>query len=270
MGTSTRWKGPAGGGWSTARSTLTRLGNELTGSPPGPTPPAVPEGKNAADDVAHRAGPRLDEVAGRLLEALRLMFKEDPDPLGLNTVIRRDARRLVRVLDSLMSDGIAALVTLKGTTPDERADEFVRAFTDAVSGYGSGLFADAVARRASVHCAVRLLQADESPVAAAVRDGSGSGKITGELLCLVYAFFFADVVSEFLTAAVAEKLKIALPVLYLDPTGEIAKRIAEKIIGLAPNPCEEQQKVVEKDRSLAETAQKLIPGSIADLLVDGR
>lgn len=196
------------------------------------------------------------------------MFKTDPDPLGVDTTIKRGAYRLADVLGSLMAEGVPAVVSLGGQTSEERADEFLRAFADAVSGDGSGLVVDAVTRRASVRCAARLLE-NGSPVATAVMEGSGPGKISGDLLCLVYALFFAEAVSEFLTAAVAEKIKLAVPVLYLDPTGEIAKRIARKVVELVPNPCEEQQKAAGEVRSLAKTAQDLIPGSIADLLGDG-
>lgn len=263
LGTSTRWPGPAGGGWSKARAAVTRLGTELTGAVSGPPSPA-----NAVDG-GERADSLFDDVADRLVDALRLTLENEPDPFGIDTAVRRDARRLTEVLGSLMSEGVSAVVPLEGKTSDERVHEFVRAFSDAVSGEGSGLVADAVTRRASVRGAARLLDAEGSAVAMAVRDGSGSGKISGDLLCLVYAFFFADAISDFLTATVAEKIKLAVPVLYLDPTGEIANRIAKKIVDLVPDPCEEQRKAVGKLRSLAETAKDLIPGSIADLLGGG-
>lgn len=61
-----------------------------------------------------------------------------------------------------------------------------------------------------------------------------------DLFCVVYTLFLAETVAEFAKAVVAEQVVIAAPGLaVVDPAGQIAGWIGEKVAGLLPDPCEE-------------------------------
>jgi hypothetical protein len=266
MGTSKRWRGPAGGNWGAARDCLSRLTRGLSESLPDDSLDSA--GINGTDVDQDELRDRIDRnaelVGQRLLQGLAEMLAVDPEALNLRTITLRAAGRLVDTLEELLTDGVVAVCPLRSASPEERADEFISAFADRVAE-PNGLIIDSVIRRASVHCAERLLSED-SPIAASINSGNPNAKISGDLFCFIYALFFADTVSEFLTAVVTEKVKIIIPALYADPTGQIAKWIANNIVGLVPDPCEEQEKLVSEVRPLADMARELISDSVDRVL----
>jgi hypothetical protein len=70
-------------------------------------------------------------------------------------------------------------------------------------------------------------------------------------------------VGEFLRSVVAEHVKLAVPVLIAaDPEGRIADWVAEKVVDLVPNPCEEFVEATDPAQAL-ETAQ-LVVGAVED------
>ncbi|MCX4437850.1 hypothetical protein [Streptomyces mirabilis] len=96
--------------------------------------------------------------------------------------------------------------------------------------------------------------------------------------------FFADLVGEFLRSVVAEHVKLAVPVLAaVDAEGRIADWVAEKVVDLVPNPCEESAEATELTQAvdtaksvvdmaqdpsavLPEIAAKLVPGAVGKVL----
>ncbi|WAP58317.1 hypothetical protein [Streptomyces sp. S465] len=105
-----------------------------------------------------------------------------------------------------------------------------------------GTVADAAVRRAAVTSARRLLE--RHPEAG----GPGGSGLSGEVFCLLFRGFFADVVAEFLRTAVAEKVKRVAPLLpAVDPEDHIADWIAEHLLGLLPDPCEEATRLAEAE-----------------------
>lgn len=60
-----------------------------------------------------------------------------------------------------------------------------------------------------------------------------------DLFCLLYRQFFAQAVSQLITAVTAEKIKLAVPALHaVDPAGTIADWVAKRVFSLLPNPCD--------------------------------
>lgn len=77
-----------------------------------------------------------------------------------------------------------------------------------------------------------------------------------DLFCLLYRQFFAQAVSQLITAVIAEKIKLSVPALHaLDLAGTIADWIAKKMFSLLPNPCDVP---VDDGGSLKELAGALL------------
>ncbi len=92
---------------------------------------------------------------------------------------------------------------------------------------------------------------------------SAGGGFAWDILCDLYQVFFADMVGEFLRSAVAEHVKLAVPVLVAtDPEGRIADWVAEKLVDLVPNPCEESAEAAELAKAV-DTAQSVV-GAVED------
>ncbi|MFF7656860.1 hypothetical protein ACFZCY_44935 [Streptomyces sp. NPDC007983] len=153
------------------------------------------------------------------MAVLHRTLREEPRAFGLYEAACAAGDRLTSAVDAwaLSRDG----------------DEFAARFTAAVGGEG-GTVADAAVRRAAAASARRLLE--QHPEAGA----PGGNGLSGEVFCLLYRGFFADVVAEFLRSAVAEKVKLVVPLLpALDPEDHIADWIAEHVLSLVPDPCGE-------------------------------
>ncbi|GAA2058613.1 hypothetical protein GCM10009757_38730 [Streptomyces cheonanensis] len=202
MGTSTRWKGPAGGRWSNASRRLARL----------PEQPA-------------KAALRLESIADDQLRALHETLRADRSAFGLYDVASAAGEQLARVMGSLAAAG------------EESADALLARLIREVGGDG-GTLADAAVRR-GLATAVRDVRALHPELDHALDTGAARGGIASDILCDLYRFFFAGLVAEFLRSVVAEHLKLAVPVLIaVDPEERIAGSVANTVLGWLPSPCE--------------------------------
>ncbi|MFI0775144.1 hypothetical protein [Streptomyces sp. NPDC021212] len=177
---------------------------------------------------------KLDDIAAEHLAVLHRTLREEPTAFGLYEAACAAGERLITAVDDW--------------APSRDGDEFAALFTATVGGEG-GTVADAAVRRAAAASARRLLE--EHPEAG----NPGDSGLSGEVFCLLYRGFFADVVAEFLRAAVAEKVKLVVPLLpALDPEDHIADWIAEHVLSLLPNPCEEAAQRGESEEKADQVA----------------
>jgi hypothetical protein len=201
---------------------------------------------------------RQDDIAAGLAAALRA----HPSRALLVEPITVQARALIDTLERLQLDGLVGIGVV-GASPDERELQFISAFLGDVS---PGTVPEYAVRR-GVRSTVETAIKDNAPLRAAVRSGDGGYRMPRELFCSIFQLFFADAVRAFLRAVVAEHLKIALPVLYLDPTGLIADAAAKKLVGLVPNPCEEERQQPGPRRdSIAGTARSMVVRAVSQIL----
>jgi hypothetical protein len=164
----------------------------------------------------------------RWLERLHGDVAEDPDAYGLRDRAGVMGRELVLAVAVLRDRG-----RVPGETP------LVAQLADRVAGAGTGVV-DTAGRRAAVRAGERLFPRPDDA-----------------LFCLVYREFFADLVVEFLRAVIAEELNAAVAAdpVQLDPAGEIADRMAARLVALLPDPCAE----VLPGRSVLEAAIERVP-----------
>jgi hypothetical protein len=193
-------------------------------------------GKPDADEA-------LQQAAADLLGVLHRTMRQDPDAFGLYEAACAGGERLAEALASLA----------ESRPPGQ---DFAARFTVEVGGTG-GTIADATVRRAAAMAAQRLVSRHPEAVAA------GRG-LTDEFLCLLYRWFFADVVVAFPGAVVAEKIKLDLAVLTpFDPEGGIADWIGGQVIRLLPNPCEGRAGTlagaVEKTQTITDDPAQALP-----------
>lgn len=151
----------------------------------------------------------IADTGRRLLDQLRRDLRADPDAYGLRDRLPVMGRQFVLTYAVLRDrDGARAGSAVVGD------------FARHVAGTGTTVV-DAVGRRAAVRAGERLFSAPADT-----------------LFCLVYRQFFADVVSEFLRAAIAEEINAAVPVLVLvDPAGQVTDWVAARLVALVPDPC---------------------------------
>ncbi|MFB7296905.1 hypothetical protein [Streptomyces rubiginosohelvolus] len=139
--------------------------------------------------------------------------------------------------------------------------ELVARLVSEVGG-GGGTLADAAVRR-GVAEAVRDVGGQHPELDDAMEAASAGGGFAWDILCDLYQVFFADMVGEFLRSVVAEHVKLAVPVLVAtDPEGRIADWVAEKLVDLVPNPCEESAEAVELAGAV-DTARTVV-GAVED------
>lgn len=268
MGTSSRWPGPRGnpgtpaGEWSRIRGRL----SSWRPSQPGSTE-------------------RLDAIAEDCLTVLHRTLREDPSAFGLQDAACAAGERLTAAMDSLAAGSGTGLDDLDEAGAADADDGDVRTtflsdFVSAVGGDG-GTVTDAAVRRAAAATADRM--ATHHPEVL-TRGGSGW---SGDLLCSLYQWFFADIVAEFLHIVVAENIKLVVPALPLaDPEDHIADWVAGQVLHLVPNPCEEAAHLTEAAEraedavspledptagALAQVARSLVPravGAALGLLTD--
>ncbi|WP_438493187.1 hypothetical protein [Streptomyces asiaticus] len=226
VGTSTRWKGPNGDRWSSAGRRLARWRED-----------------------SRNADQRLEEIAADHLSALHETLRADRSAFGLYDTACAAGKRLAGALGSLAAEGA------------ESEDALVARLVSEVGGDG-GTLADAAVRR-GMAAAVRDVR-DMHPEMDDVMNGGGAGGgFAWDILCDLYQVFFADMVGEFLRAVVAEHVNLAVPVLIAtDPEGRIADWVAEKVVDLAPNPCEESAEAT--DLAQAVDAAQSVVGAAQD------
>ncbi|MEU5837754.1 hypothetical protein ABZ820_29345 [Streptomyces diacarni] len=221
MGTSTRWKGPNGDGWSSASRRLTRWRK-----------------------CSYNADQRLEEIAADHLRALHETLRADQSAFGLYDTACAAGERLAKALGSLAVEG------------PQSTDALVARLVSEVGGDG-GTLADAAVRRGAAK-AVRDVQDRHPELDEAMGEGAAGGGLAWDILCDLYQVFFADMVGEFLRSVVAEHIKLAVPVLIAtDPEGRIADWVAESIVDLVPNPCEESAEAKDLARAV-DTAQSVV------------
>ncbi len=221
MGTSTRWKGPSGDRWSSAARRLARWRED-----------------------SRNADQRLEEIAADYLRALHETLRVDQSAFGLYDTACVAGERLAGVLGSLAAEGA------------ESADALVARLVSEVGGDG-GTLADAAVRR-GMAAAIRDVRDRHPELDDAMGGGAAGGGFAWDILCDLYQVFFADMVGEFLRSAVAEHVKLAVPVLIAtDPEGKIADWVAEKLVDLVPNPCEESAEATDLAQAV-DTAQSVV------------
>lgn len=252
MGTSTRWGGPRGDGWETFRRSIGQAGGTAGQAT---TPDEIPDPRRGHGPISEQG---VKKRGQRFLDALAEELRADPDAFGLRDTMRDGADQLVHALNELRRD-----LTAFGPPPPEwagsGADWFMSEFVTAVAGERTGIV-DAFVRRSATRCAEILL--DDPRVSEAVEGRARSSTLAMDLFCAVYTFFFADVVTEFAKAAVAEQVKLAVPgLVIIDPGGQIPDWIGEKVASWIPNPCEEQSKD-EAGRSVGQLAADLVRDNV--------
>lgn len=223
MGTSTRWLGPSGRRWTAARRQLARW------------------------EVDDPDGERwLEKTAASHLRALQESIQTDRSAFGLYEASCAAGERLAGILASLATEGTAS------------RDALATRLVTEVGGNG-GTLADAAVRRAAAAAADDVLRRHPELDGAMPGRGSGGG-FAWDILCDLYQMFFADIVGEFLRATVAEHVKVAAPVLLaVDPGDRVADWVAEKLVDLVPNPCEESAEATGLAEAAA-TAQSVADG----------
>lgn len=226
IGTSQAVGGPRGTSWREAERALRRW-------------------EPAAEDGG-RSG---QETAEAYRRALASTLRRDPDAFGIRDGLRAAGERLVEVLESLDGD-VAADRPSPGRSPQEDT-AFAAWFRGAVAGEGATL-ADAAIRRAAIRGGLdRLFVSPDS------------GGLSDELFCLIYGWFFADAVAEFVKTLMAEKIKLVFPVLYaVDPAGLIAGWLSERIYAELPKPCEAKDARGEDAPSLGSLARDLLDETV--------
>ncbi|MFE4642107.1 hypothetical protein [Streptomyces sp. NPDC056730] len=238
VGTSTRWKGPNGDQWSSAGRRLARWRED-----------------------SRNADQRLEEIAADHLSTLHETLRADRSAFGLYDTACAAGERLAGALGALAAAGA------------ESEDALVARLVSEVGGDG-GTLADAAVRR-GMAAAVRDVRSRHPELDDAMGGGAGGG-FTWDILCDLYQVFFADMVGEFLRSVVAEHVKLAAPVLIAaDPESRIADWVAEKVVDLVPNPCEESAEATDLAQGV-DTAQSVVDAlqdpsaalpKIAELLV---
>lgn len=166
---------------------------------------------------------------------LHRTLRADPSAFGLRDAACAGGERLAVVMDDLASGREATGDGPPDPGGNDARTDFAARLVRAVGGEG-GTVADAAVRRAAAATADRMAAQHPEVLAS---DGRGW---SGDLLCLIYQWFFADVVAEFLRGVIAEKIKIVVPVLPVaDPGDHVADWVAEQVLHLVPNPCEEAE-----------------------------
>ncbi|MFF3458587.1 hypothetical protein ACFYXH_30565 [Streptomyces sp. NPDC002730] len=210
-------------------------------------------------DDSRNADQRLEEIAADHLSALHETLRADRSAFGLYDTACAAGERLAGALGSLAAEGA------------ESEDALVARLVSEIGGDG-GTLADAAVRRGTA-AAVRDVRSRHPELDDAMGGGAG---FTWDILCDLYQVFFADIVGEFLRSVVAEHVKLAVPVLIAaDPEGRIADWVAEKVVDLVPNPCEESAEATDLAQGV-DTAQSAVDAlqdpsaelpKIAELLV---
>ncbi|MZE78250.1 hypothetical protein GTY57_14915 [Streptomyces sp. SID5475] len=242
VGTSTRWKGPNGERWSSAGRRLARWRED-----------------------SRNADQRLDEIAADHLHALHETIRADRSAFGLYDTACAAGERLAAALGPLAAEGA------------ESEQALVARLVPEVGGDG-GTLADAAVRRA-VAGAVREVRNRHPELDEAMGGGAARGGFAGDILCDLYQVFFADMVGEFLRSVAAEHVRLAVPALVAaDPEGRIADWVAEKVVDLVPNPCEESAEATDLAQAvgtgtaehpppaLPEIARALVPRAVGRAL----
>ncbi|KAA6212574.1 hypothetical protein CP973_24660 [Streptomyces albofaciens JCM 4342] len=197
----------------------------------------------------------MEEIAADYLRVLHETLRADRSVFGLYDTARAAGERLAGALGSLAVEGA------------ESMDALVARLVREVGGDG-GTLADAAVRR-GVAAAVRDTRDTHPEWGDAMDAGVADGGFAWDILCDLYQWFFADMVGEFLRSVVAEHVTSAVPVLVAtDPEGRIADWVAEAVVGLVPNPCEEYAGATDLAQA-ADTAREpsaVLPGGAESLV----
>src|SRR5207302_5182035 len=168
------------------------------------------------------------------------------------------------VLEGIGSPGQSLRLDPDEGWPGSRRDWFLCQFVTTVAGDRASI-ADAIARRAATATAEQVLA--DPAVGEAIDRGDSRIRISDGLFCTIYRFFFADYVTEFVKAVIAEKVKLTVPALVLiDPTGQIADWVAGKVMSFIPTPCEEKQQHPEEGRSVGDLARSMLRQTVLTAL----
>jgi len=176
-----------------------------------------------------------NEIATAYLADLQRTTARASETNPLRQALLSAGSRLPAAIE-LISEDLRTLAA----SPQPDIDAIASATETFVNALGanSGTLIDAILRRgaaAAVQEAIQTLSADPSD-----KDSSASaGPLGQSLYCQLYRLFFAHAVAQVVTTVIAEKVKLAVPVLYvLDPAGVIASWVAKRLFSLLPNPCQ--------------------------------
>jgi len=250
VGTSTKWSGPTGKGWASLRRNIGQLGR---GTGPATSAQEIPAPREGTADVMP---PETVAKCGRRFEeALREELLRDSSVLGLRPAMRAAGDRLVELLSDLRVG-----LDVFGSPPTEwtgsNTDWFLYEFVRTVAGEDAGLV-DALIRRSATRCAEKVLA--DPRVKEAIEKADPLSGLAMDLFCMVYTFFFADVVTEFAKAAVSEQVKLAIPgLMVVDPGGQIADWVGERVASRIPNPCEHGRGQDDGGRLINEVAADIV------------
>lgn len=156
MGTSSKWRSPAGQSWIGVSGNVGRQLDLVSAR----TADKIPLPRS--DDADVRLGRDVIADRGpRFRVALAAALRKNPAAFDLYATMHDHGRRLVRVAGSLVTAGLDAL----GPPPPQWSagdeDWFVYQFARGVAGEGNTLV-DAMTRRAVVRCAEGILQERQS------------------------------------------------------------------------------------------------------------
>lgn len=280
MGTSRRVPGPTGPLWATARGQLTRSVNDRVD---GVATAGVPKSSEARLDerlASHRDPPRTaaapprehgltdQDVAAqgsRFLKALNDELRRDPEAFELVATTAGSARRLMAAITSF-NGSAESLIPSDATPPAERTASFLNSFVNAIAGPG-GRIVDESSRRAAVHCAAALLERAPDVRQAVERAEPRNIKISDDVICLLYQLFFAEAVASLLMTYIEAKLVLFVPFLpAVDPGGQLASWLSEKLLAHAPNPCTQGRRTYPSLESVTEIADAMSEGAVPDML----
>jgi hypothetical protein len=246
VGTSTKWAGPAGDSWIAVRRSL---GQPL---PASELPVPIQRGQRT-DEPPVDAG--AEARGRRLFAALKSELRADQDAFGLRKGLGEAAVRLVETATWLTED-LTTFGPPPADWPAEPADWFTLRFVESVAGQGIGL-TDMLIRRSATNAAERVLA--DPAVGRALAGEGWLSRLAMDLFCLIYQAFFADVIREFAAAVVAEKVKLAAPILIaVDPGDRISGWIGDQVAAVIPNPCEQGRSDSGDERSMSELAADVV------------
>ncbi|MDL4819101.1 hypothetical protein [Actinomadura opuntiae] len=184
-------------------------------------------------------------------------LRKDPDAFGLRAALVEAGQRLIEAWEWLQEGDDSPLGSSPGTAA-EWDGAFAARFVDAVAGDGSTV-ATAAVRRATAGPILDRLIAGLGGEGAEEASPNAGMHFPDDLFCAIYELFFADAVSEFIKTIIAEKIKLAVPVLHvIDPAGHVASWVAERIRAVLPLPCEAKADAGEGAPSIADLGRDLL------------
>jgi hypothetical protein len=227
MGTSKRWVGADGAGvWPTGSKALDAWSRTVK-----------PDCIDGPMDDCGMSEDDARAIGTAYLDDLRRTVGRDPDADPLREALLSAGSRLPAAIEHVSADVLAIVADVQSGISTDRLAALTDSFITALH-IGPGTLPNAILRRGAAEAlrdALRRMSDDQR----AESGSRESGPFERSLFCLLYRLFFAHAVAQAVTTVIAEKIKLAVPVLYvLDPAGVVATWAAKHLFALLPNPCE--------------------------------